>query len=233
MKYAALALFISKALAYDKVQIDLYYESECSACETTITGSFADAFAHTDFLDMADVRLWPYGNASEENDGDSWTFKCQHGVQECEYNMIEVCGQHFIDDPYQQFFFVECIEDNNYTHNYESILAKCTAQVGADNLTDSIMSCWNGDDKELGIQLMHQVALQTGSLNPAHTYVPWITSNGVHDSDAQTEMQHDLWTYVCDTYTGSNKSPHCPENGSYTVFKVSDDVCNREEVFQQ
>ena len=41
-------------------------ESECPGCRQMITGSFKEAFAAEGFLDMAEVNLFPYGNASEK-----------------------------------------------------------------------------------------------------------------------------------------------------------------------
>jgi len=41
---------------------------------------------------------------------------------------------------------------------------------------DPINKCVTGD---LGNNLEHQMALQTGLLSPPHTYVPWITFDGV------------------------------------------------------
>ena len=119
MKYLALALSATYAFA-QKVQVALYYESQCPGCRYTITTSFKDAFAHNDLLTMADVFLYPYGNAHETQNGDgTWTFTCQHGGSECQYNMIEACAQHFITDPYQQFDFIECIEENDSQSNYD------------------------------------------------------------------------------------------------------------------
>ena len=45
------------------------------------------------------------------------------------------------------------------------------------------MSCVNGP---LGNQLEHQMAVRTDALHPAHTYVPWITLNGVSDNFLET-----------------------------------------------
>lgn len=45
----------------------------------------------------------------------------------------------------------------------------------------TIESCTRG---ELGHSLMHQNAVKTQALKPAHTHVPWITINGVRPSRA-------------------------------------------------
>ena len=74
MKFAF--ALVSAAYAADKVQIQLFFESQCPGCRNMITHSFATAFAAPDFLNMADVTLYPYGNAHEEASGDSWTFSC-------------------------------------------------------------------------------------------------------------------------------------------------------------
>ena len=62
---------------------------------------------------MADVLIVPYGNAHEYADGDSWTFSCQHGVDECVFNEIENCSNHYVADPYAAFNFINCIESHD------------------------------------------------------------------------------------------------------------------------
>ena len=86
MKSFTVALLVTTVAVADKVKIELYYESLCPYSEAIITGSFNTAFNTTGFLDMAEVLLVPYGNAHEFPNGDSWTYTCQHGENECLYN---------------------------------------------------------------------------------------------------------------------------------------------------
>ena len=80
-----------------KVKVELYFESQCPGCRSMITTSFAEAFATEGFLKMADVQFFPYGNAHETgSSSEGWTFDCQHGVTECNYNAIETCGLNII-----------------------------------------------------------------------------------------------------------------------------------------
>lgn len=66
MKFASLFGLIGFTMAYDeKVQIDLYYESQCPACRYQVTNNFKTAMETPGFLDMAIVNLHPYGNARE------------------------------------------------------------------------------------------------------------------------------------------------------------------------
>ena len=59
----------------DKIKIDLYFESQCPGCRQMITTSFAEAMKADGFLEMAEVNLWPYGNAHEKQDfKGNWEF---------------------------------------------------------------------------------------------------------------------------------------------------------------
>ena len=46
-----------------RLNVSLFYESECPYCRATVTGSFAAAMRAEGFLEMASVALYPYGNA--------------------------------------------------------------------------------------------------------------------------------------------------------------------------
>ena len=82
--------------------------------------------------------------------------------------MIEVCGQHYITEPYTQFNFLDCVETIDQHNNYESVLKTCTDQVGASDQYENIYNCWEGTNTRDGIEWMHQVAESTANLNPSH-----------------------------------------------------------------
>ena len=85
----------------DKMVIDLYFESECPACRSTITQNFAEAYQADGLLDMVTINYFPFGNAKESAQDDAFLFECQHGEQECNYNIIETCALNLITDPYK------------------------------------------------------------------------------------------------------------------------------------
>ena len=97
MKFTTLALAMAGVCAYEeKVVIDLYYESQCPACRDQVTNNFKKAMETKGFLDMAEVNLHPYGNARERlNSKGEWDFTCQHGVAECQYNLLEACALNY------------------------------------------------------------------------------------------------------------------------------------------
>ena len=81
---------------------------------------------------MVTINYFPFGKARELENYGWWFFECQHGKLECDYNIVETCGFHFISDPYKQFEFLNCIENNNHNQKYEHTINKCQKQTGID-----------------------------------------------------------------------------------------------------
>jgi interferon gamma-inducible protein 30 len=128
---------------------------------------------------MADVHLYPYGNAREKQSAEGWEFTCQHGPTECFGNVIEACALKYITDPLAQQKFFVCVETHvrGQKHpDFKNAAMACTTDAA------SIMNCANGKE---GMDLQHTIAVETEQLNPRHTHVPWIVVDGVHEQ--QTE----------------------------------------------
>ena len=143
----------------------LYYESQCPFCRNTITASFAEAMRAEGFLRMANVSLFPYGNAEETKTASGWSFPCQHGPSECQYNLLEACATKLVTNFSQQFAFIvrfsnglssryrltqtarcqqNCVENNNTASSAYTQLAKaCAAQARLGSLlTGQILACF-------------------------------------------------------------------------------------------
>ena len=198
-----------------KLQIELYYESQCPGCRETITSSFKEAFHAEGFGKMATVSWFPFGNAKETNTESPYEFQCQHGPSECNYNLIEACILKKISCPMQQFELINCIESNDEDRNpkpdrYAQVLIGCSMLAGVEkSVIESIHECAEGPE---GNALMHDLAAKTAALDPPHKYVPWIVVNGKHDDKMQDEIMTSLLKYVCDNYKGADKSPECPDS---------------------
>jgi interferon gamma-inducible protein 30 len=97
------------------------------------------------------------------------------------------------------FFFIRSASDPIRT-----AATKCAdkLQVKLDLVNKCMVS-------RLGNNLQHTNAVLTEKLNPSHTYVPWVTLNGIHTEDIQQKAQDDLVSLICQTYTGSNKPDAC------------------------
>ncbi|PWA14022.1 hypothetical protein CCH79_00016995 [Gambusia affinis] len=144
--------------------------------------------------DIMSVTLVPYGNAQETPVAQKYTYECQHGKQECLGNMIETCIMNMTD---MAFPIIFCME---FSADVIGSAESCLKVFAPDLSMDKVMSCVNGD---MGMQLMHQNALQTKALNPPHQYVPWITINGVHTEDLQDKAMSSLFALVCSMYKGT------------------------------
>ncbi|XP_056132416.1 gamma-interferon-inducible lysosomal thiol reductase isoform X2 [Lampris incognitus] len=69
----------------------------------------------------------------------------------------------------------------------------------------SVASCVNG---EQGFKLMHNNAIMTRALSPAHTHVPWATIDGEYTDWLEDKAMSTLFHLVCQLYKGV-KPPAC------------------------
>ncbi|XP_069013131.1 gamma-interferon-inducible lysosomal thiol reductase [Embiotoca jacksoni] len=176
----------------DLVQVGLYYESLCPGCRLFLTSVLFPTWVLLN--DIMSVTLVPYGNAQEKPDGQKYVFECQHGEDECLGNMIETC---LLNMTQMAFPVIFCMESSN---NVIKSAKSCLELYSPELSWDSVMSCVNGD---VGNGLMHQNALKTKALDPAHQYVPWITVDGKHTEDLQEKAMSSLFMLVCNMYKGS------------------------------
>lgn len=101
----------------DRVLIELYSESLCPDCISYIEGSFAKAIKTADIFKIADIRVYPYGNARWAQNGSTYAFTCQHGVRECEGNILEVCALNLYEPEQYAIPFIVCFEGSTSNWN--------------------------------------------------------------------------------------------------------------------
>ncbi len=170
-------------------QIDVYFETLCPGCQNFIGGSFADYLQNPDFLSLAHVNFYPYGNAKESQSGDHYEFTCQHGPNECYGNVVETCGLNKMS--YEDGLnFMVCME--NGIRTYDKYINKALIHCVQDQtLSKSILDCAVNNE---GNSLQHAVAQAT----PAnHKYVPWIHFNGEHDPKIESALLENMNDYLC------------------------------------
>ena len=140
------------------------------------------------------LEYYPYGNAKEYKNGTSYYWTCQHGTSECVGNLYETCAISLLVDQAIWYPLIYCMESGDPSKNG----ASCAKKLGID--WTPIANCYNSSQ---GNELEHEMAVATNSLNPPHTYVPWIVIDGVHTESLQTACQDDLLRVVCSKYTGT------------------------------
>ncbi|XP_033637080.1 gamma-interferon-inducible lysosomal thiol reductase-like [Asterias rubens] len=173
------------------VNITLYFESYCPGCQAFITGQLYPTW--TELSSIMNVTLVPYGNAQETKNSTGWSYDCQHGEQECQGNLLEVCILHYVDFS-TAFDTIYCMEKSGtpVPHAKECMMKNKVNY-------DQVSTCATGPE---GNALEHQMALKTDALSPKHTYVPWVTLNGVHTEQIENEATNNLKKLVCKTYQG-------------------------------
>lgn len=146
--------------------------------------------------------MYPYGNAKRVQNGTSWSFTCQHGVNECVGNLIETCVIKKYDFYTKALPFVICLEAD--TSDWTRSGQRCSTQLGLD--WNAINTCAKGAE---GVGYLVEMAAATEKLIPPHTYVPWIVVNGAHSSSYENAIVSNMVKFVCSIYTGPEKIDAC------------------------
>jgi len=198
-----------KVLSSDKeksdgpLQINLYTESLCPDCIAFITKSLSKAVECEDFFDMVELNIFPYGNAFEKDGGDTWKFTCQHGPTECYGNALENCAKSYYTS--EQFWnWLVCLETRiEDSGDFDVTGEECANEQDA-NWDDIHFCAWNAT----GNALSHESGVATENLDPAHTWVPWVTVNDGHDVGDENFILVNILGYACANY-GGKKSDCC------------------------
>jgi interferon gamma-inducible protein 30 len=191
---AALACF---AMAATPLNVTLYEESLCPDCMDFLVNQIAPYWTAPGAQDMMTLNIVPYGNAHTSGT----TVTCQHGENECDGNRYELCAINQLNNkPSAYVPYILCVEttlSKDLSHNIGRAASLCAIKLGLNY--PQLEKCATGT---LGQQLLLDAGVATAALNPAHTYVPWVTVDGVH----QTDAENGIWKYVCAHYTGTKAS---------------------------
>ena len=197
-----LLLSVTAIAADDRLNVTLLYEFLCGGCQKAIRTSIGPALSKG-LLQMVNLKMVPFGNATEKQNGSSWTFDCQHGADECYGNTIENCMLAHIPDVEKALNALVRME----VHATDGLtpdqcLDNTASELNLDH--DLIRSCAKGDE---GVTLLHQAAVNT----PTHKYVPWVLIDGQHaDFDDEFAVTAEgIFEWACGKYQGANKPAGC------------------------
>ena len=202
-----LLLSVTAIAADDRLKVSLLYEFLCPGCQAAITGSFGPALPKG-LLQMVDLQLIPYGNASEYQNGSKWSFQCQHGQDECYGNTIENCILAHINDDEKKLSAVVRMEHHAGNGlSADQALENTASELNFDH--NEIRTCARGDE---GNRLQHAAAVRT----PSHSWVPWVLLDGQHAND-EDAIVSDIFRWACENYNGANQKPA----GCNTTYHVT------------
>ncbi|GIY59768.1 gamma-interferon-inducible lysosomal thiol reductase [Caerostris extrusa] len=168
------------------VQLDVYYESKCPDSDSFFHSQLKPTYEK--LSSYLKVNLVPYGNAHHRGQHDEYTFTCQHGPDECYGNMVQTCYIELVNNTESQIKFINCAFDNHYQ---SKSLEKC---IGDLDLRRQVKKCVTSP---MGKNLEYQMAKKTESLNPAQSFIPWVTINGQGSNDINNKAIADLMTVIC------------------------------------
>ena len=145
----------------------VFYESECPGCRDFIEHTLLPALGQG-LGDAVDLEMVPYGNAKHVAGGG---IECQHGPLECTLNRWEQCalGTYGRDNALP---FIFCLEDSSADPSEEKARG-CAARLGYD--AGALEACTTSEQGDL---YERSAGAITDALQPAHTWVPWVTVDG-------------------------------------------------------
>lgn len=143
--------------------------------------------------------MLPYGNAR----GTGSAVQCQHGVKECEVNMVEACGIKHLADPKDYAPFIFCVEKNAYPNTPDGLITKCAKDSAT---ASAISTCYGEGRGSEGVAAISKIASETQPLG--HQYTPWLVINGQHSKAGEANLKK----AICDAYTGAAKPAACNSN---------------------
>jgi len=146
-------------------------------------------------VSIIDLKLVSYGNTKKATDG---SFSCQHGVDECKSDVLELCTQYKLsndassistgDTSLGAWPFILCMEqaegdptkgESCYTSTMDTKALPWSA----------VTSCAKEEES-----LVQTLAMKA---TPSHDYVPWVLVGG-----SLLENTNLLQKAICDAYTG-------------------------------
>jgi len=163
------------------IEVALNYEADCPFCEKYIVTQLAGEFAQTALQKgQITLKLLPYGNAR------SWN-QCQHGIKECQHNMMEACVLQYFPETNENFPIIKCLE-TAFKGGIDNVAAmqKCVANTTKLSHVDA---CWGGGKGEEGKKLIEQIAAAS---DKNRQWVPWVLFDGQHNKINDLDLKRAL-----------------------------------------
>jgi interferon gamma-inducible protein 30 len=160
-----------------------------------VTNELYDAYNAEGVADIMNVTLVPFGNAQINTV--TKTVSCQHGEEECEGNLWEMCAISHYPDFDVHFPFYYCLE--NKGERMLNFVESCANSTGLDY--DVLSACFNDPDEAWALE--QQFAAMTPSY---HEYTPWVEV----PTGEELSYQNLFLRTVCNDYTGT-LPPGCPQ----------------------
>lgn len=173
--------FLSTAYATPKpVKIEIFYETMCPACKYLLTQQLGAMYAENSTIpSWVELHLYPFGNGAVESAQAPYSFKCQHGEEECWGNKLHSCMVRHLGDAKLYVPLTICIAYNDQIPMVSAFQA-CAQRYSIN--VDAVANCTLSTQADVDMFALSQ---RTMSLEPPLEHTPWILINGVHIPEAE------------------------------------------------
>lgn len=174
------------------------YESLCPDSIRFIKEQLTPAYEALGSQRMV-VEFVPYGKATTYPTDTGYSFRCQHGSNECRGNKVMACGlARLLADNKRQVKFVNCIMSQT---NPSKMSDKCISD--ADLEARDMLDCVNSREGQVLLAGM-------GEKTPSDIeFVPRVVFNGEFKQVDQDQALSNLIHVVCDKLAPSERLPAC------------------------
>eukprot|EP01084_Bolivina_argentea_P084097 152190_1 len=198
-----------------KISVNLYLESCCPNTQDFITNSLAPLWNTDGLKNIVNITIsfWGKQQYYYNKTTNIYHYACQHGYNECVGQQLEDCIIHLYPNSNQNIPFVIKLETEmkrmdcqNSTHCTcdivqlsETLISQTPGNFGM-NWND-IENCRNNVTRVNIIEIQESTFTAKTKLN----YVPWITVNGKHTPQIQSQCQNSLIDCICEMFRNTNK----------------------------
>ena len=154
--------------------------------------------------------LFPWGHETynKSTETGAYSYSCQHGPNECIGQRLESCASMFVSQHTFINFIIE-LETEMYDIKCQNSTNCCDPTSMAQSIADKLDMPWYEIENcintaEIADQAEMIQYTNTMALDPTLTSVPWITLQGNHTDNIQTECVEDTLTCVCNVYDGTS-----------------------------
>eukprot|EP01083_Nonionella_stella_P224554 799218_1 len=187
--------------------------------------NLAKAWNTKGFKHIANISLIPWGKQKYSYNATTktYTYACQHGINECIGQQLEACIIKLYPDQNDFVPFLIDLESKMLDMKCQNLSHCCRIDTLSKELMskyvnmqwDNVRQCTQ-NITEVDLIEMKQQRL-TMSLDPLLDWVPWITINEMHNADIQQRCSDSLLDCVCTEYQRSYGTHKYHEEACVTV----------------
>lgn len=163
------------------VNVTVYYETLCPASIDFFENQLGPVTEK--FGKYLNIHIVPYGHAQTLISGDKYSFRCQHGFEECYGNKLHACSIDVLNNSTLSTMFNACLMKTHRRLRFKASTETCSQLYNVSDKVNPILECLHG---ERGRELLKIFGVETKTLRPK--YVPYILVNDSNSIQRQARV---------------------------------------------